>query len=119
MADPERMTPIRMEDYVYEIFKDGPIQLEVICDPNFTEKEFPLFEAVNRASQRASKSHQGRIILMEYVPDCIPKKTLMLVGKGVTFDTGGVSLKIDGLCGQSRDKSGAAAVIGIMQVTLY
>jgi len=118
MADPERMTPIFMEDYVYELFKESPVLLEIICDPDILRKEFPLFDAINRGAQRAVKRYSGRVILMEYVPECAPRKTLMLVGKGVTYDTGGVSLIITGLAGQSRDKSGAAAVVGFMQVQI-
>jgi len=116
MADPERMTPIKIEDYVYELFKDSSVQIDIICEPEFLVKEFPLFDAVNRASQRSVKRHQGRLILLEYVPSCIPKKTLLIVAKGVTYDTGGVTLKIGGLSGHSRDKSGAAAAIGFMLV---
>ncbi|MEL6307536.1 MAG: leucyl aminopeptidase [Chloroflexota bacterium] len=42
--------------------------------------------------------------------------TIVLVGKGVTFDTGGYSLKSrDGMIGMKADMSGGAAVIGAMQ----
>jgi leucyl aminopeptidase len=44
-------------------------------------------------------------------------KTLYLVGKGVTYDTGGADIKAGGvMAGMSRDKCGAAAVAGFMQV---
>lgn len=44
-------------------------------------------------------------------------KTLFLVGKGVTYDTGGADIKAGGvMAGMSRDKCGAAAVAGFMQV---
>lgn len=43
--------------------------------------------------------------------------TLVLVGKGVTFDTGGYSIKTaDGMIGMKVDMGGAAAVIGAMQI---
>jgi leucyl aminopeptidase len=45
------------------------------------------------------------------------KKTLFLVGKGVTFDTGGVNLKVGNwkeLIGMKKDMGGAAAVLGAM-----
>jgi len=47
-------------------------------------------------------------------------ETLYLVGKGITYDTGGADIKINGaMAGMSRDKCGAAAVAGFMKVCLY
>ena len=43
-------------------------------------------------------------------------KTLMLVGKGITYDTGGADIKAGGImAGMSRDKGGASDVAGIMK----
>lgn len=59
----------------------------------------------------------GRIIYLEYKPPNPAKKTIMLVGKGVTYDTGGADIKAGGImAGMSRDKCGAAAVAGYMKV---
>jgi len=57
-------------------------------------------------------------IIMEHKPElAAPGKTLVLVGKGVTFDTGGYSMKtVDGMVGMKADMSGAAAVIAAMQI---
>lgn len=45
------------------------------------------------------------------------KETLFIVGKGVTYDTGGADIKAGGImAGMSRDKCGAAAVAGFMKV---
>ncbi|MGB7341541.1 MAG: leucyl aminopeptidase [Phototrophicaceae bacterium] len=57
-----------------------------------------------------------KFIILEHNPD---KKddgnTVVLIGKGVTFDTGGYSLKTrDGMIGMKADMSGGAAVIGAM-----
>ena len=44
----------------------------------------------------------------------------MLVGKGVTYDTGGADIKANGaMSGMSRDKCGAAAVAGFLKVSSY
>ena len=41
----------------------------------------------------------------------------MLVGKGITYDTGGVDIKVGGsMAGMSRDKCGAANVAGFLKV---
>jgi len=59
-----------------------------------------------------------RFIIIEHKPElAAPGKTLVLVGKGVTFDTGGYSLKtVDGMVGMKADMGGAAAVIAAMQI---
>jgi len=56
------------------------------------------------------------MVVLEHAPAGTAKqKPLLLVGKGVTFDTGGYSLKTDGGKGMKYDKCGAMNVIGAMQ----
>lgn len=59
-----------------------------------------------------------RFIVLEHNADKADSmETLILVGKGVTFDTGGYSLKPrDGMIGMKGDMGGAAAVLGAMQI---
>ena len=59
-----------------------------------------------------------RFIILEHHADlAATKPTLILVGKGVTFDTGGYSMKsVDGMVGMKADMGGAAAVLGAMQI---
>lgn len=60
--------------------------------------------------------HRGRIIVLTYEPKST-KESLFIVGKGVTYDTGGADIKAGGvMAGMSRDKCGAAAVAGFMKV---
>lgn len=60
-----------------------------------------------------------RLILLEYTPkqvDPSSKECLALVGKGVTFDSGGLSIKsADGMTAMKNDMAGAAAVLGAMR----
>lgn len=58
-----------------------------------------------------------RFIIMEHNADKAAElDTVVLVGKGVTFDTGGYSLKDrDGMVGMKADMAGGGAVIGAMQ----
>uniref|UniRef100_A0AAG5CNM1 Cytosol aminopeptidase domain-containing protein n=1 Tax=Anopheles atroparvus TaxID=41427 RepID=A0AAG5CNM1_ANOAO len=115
-GDPERMAPPRVAEYVQEAFKSGTIKVTVIDDPRVFEREYPLFQAVNRAAGTV-KRHGGRIIFLEYSPPKPARKTVVLVGKGVTYDTGGADIKAGGImAGMSRDKCGAAAVAGYMKV---
>ena len=58
-----------------------------------------------------------RVIVMRYEPDdSVPGPVLGLVGKGVTFDTGGISIKpADGMERMKRDMAGGAAVVCAMR----
>ena len=55
-----------------------------------------------------------RFLVLEYKPEGKPKGTIALVGKGITFDSGGISLKpAEGMEKMKYDMSGAAAVLGV------
>ncbi|XP_046383739.1 putative aminopeptidase W07G4.4 [Ischnura elegans] len=116
-GDPERMAPPKVEEYVVQAFKQhSNIKIKVIKDVNTFEKEYPLYAAVNRAANAVPR-HQGRILLLEYEGEGPIDCTLMLVGKGVTYDTGGADIKAGGvMAGMSRDKCGAAAVAGFLKI---
>ncbi|MCU0464618.1 MAG: leucyl aminopeptidase [Anaerolineae bacterium] len=68
------------------------------------------------AVAQGSKNSPRFIILEHNAARAEELPTLVLVGKGVTFDTGGYSIKTaDGMVGMKADMGGAAAVIGAMQ----
>jgi leucyl aminopeptidase len=57
-----------------------------------------------------------RLLALRYEPDR-PKGTVALVGKGITFDSGGLSIKTgDGMIGMKGDMGGGAAVLGAFRV---
>ncbi len=66
--------------------------------------------AVNQGS-----ANPPRFVVMRYrAPDA--RKTLAVVGKGITFDSGGISIKpAENMHHMRHDKSGAAAVVGFVQ----
>uniref|UniRef100_A0A0B7A4L9 Cytosol aminopeptidase domain-containing protein n=1 Tax=Arion vulgaris TaxID=1028688 RepID=A0A0B7A4L9_9EUPU len=115
-SDPERMAAQKVEEYINEAFTGSGIEINVISDINVFQKDYPLLGAVNRAANTVER-HRGRLIFMEYVGSGNINKTLFLVGKGITFDTGGADIKAGGvMAGMHRDKCGAAAVAGFMKV---
>ncbi|XP_044734564.1 putative aminopeptidase W07G4.4 [Chrysoperla carnea] len=118
-SDPERMAPPKVQEYVENEFNSSNISIDVVSDSKELKAKFPLFQAVNRCAEHVER-HKGRIIFLTYNPSNdgdIPKKNYYLVGKGVTYDTGGVDIKAGGVMqGMSRDKCGAAAVAGFMKV---
>ncbi|XP_014242356.1 putative aminopeptidase W07G4.4 isoform X2 [Cimex lectularius] len=118
-ADPERMNPPNVEQYVRQAFPaSSGVKLEVVTDEDKLNNDYPLFAAVNRAASVIDR-HKGRIIYLTYEgPDV--QETLLIVGKGVTYDTGGADIKTGGhMPGMSRDKCGAAALAGFMKVLSY
>lgn len=61
--------------------------------------------------------HAGRVIKFEYDSNDGVDETIFLVGKGITYDTGGADVKAGGImAGMHRDKCGAAAVTGLFKV---
>ncbi|XP_029961398.1 putative aminopeptidase W07G4.4 [Salarias fasciatus] len=115
-SDPERMAAPRVADYVQELFRDSPVTVEVVSDLKTLEKEYPCLAAVNRCASSVPR-HQARVIKLQYCGEGPIQKTLMLVGKGITYDTGGADIKAGGImAGMHRDKCGAAAVAGFFQI---
>ncbi len=87
------------------------ISLEILTEKEITEKGLGLLWAVGKGS-----ATPPRLIIINYKGDTSSDETTSLVGKGVTFDTGGLNLKPSGSIEAMRsDMSGAAAVLGIMQ----
>lgn len=114
-TEPERMAPIGFEQYCKQSFDGSVIQIDSITEPNVMLHDYPCLHAVARASLEVSR-HQPRIVTLTYEGDGDIEQTLYFAGKGITYDTGGVDLKVNGhMAGMSRDKGGAAAVAGFMK----
>lgn len=114
-TEPERMAPPKFAEYCEQTFAGSKVNVSIIDDMATLEQDFPLLWSVARASIEVER-HQPRVIRLEYVPEGKIEKTLMLVGKGIVYDTGGADLKTGGhMAGMSRDKGGAAAVAGFVK----
>ena len=114
-TEPERMAPPRFAEYCQELFTDTTVKVDVISDINEIDKHYPLMSTVARASY-AVERHHPRVVKLEYVPEGDVERTLIFVGKGLVYDTGGADLKVGGyMAGMSRDKGGAASVAGFMK----
>ncbi|WP_418608518.1 M17 family metallopeptidase [Pseudoalteromonas sp. US3C1013] len=114
-TEPERMAPPRFADYCSELFNNSAVSVAVIDDLAAIDKHYPMLSTVARASY-AVERHHPRVVKLEYVPEGEVTRTLMFVGKGLVYDTGGADLKVGGyMAGMSRDKGGAASVAGFMK----
>ncbi|KAM9476161.1 putative aminopeptidase W07G4.4 [Clarias gariepinus] len=115
-SDPERMAAPRVAEYVQEVFKNSNVQVKVESDSRVLEKEYPCLGAVNRCANAVPR-HQARVIHLNYCGEGPIQQTLMLVGKGITYDTGGADIKAGGfMAGMHRDKCGSAVVAGFFQI---
>lgn len=113
-TEPERMSPQRFADYCIQAFSQTPVKVTVLDDRELLNAEYPLLAAVARAS--FDTKHSPCVIRLEYVAEGPIDQTLMFVGKGITYDTGGADLKVGGhMAGMSRDKGGAAGVAGFLR----
>ncbi|MGQ8366621.1 M17 family metallopeptidase [Glaciecola sp. 1036] len=113
-TEPERMAPPGFADYCQALFSHTDVDITIIDDEKQLFDQYPALHAVARASLHVQR-HQPRVIQLTYTGQGEISETLMLAGKGITFDTGGVDLKVNGhMAGMSRDKGGAAAVAGFM-----
>merc|ERR1719273_576284 len=115
-SDPERMAAARVEEYIRQTFENTNVKIEVVKGQTIFEKEYPCLAAVNRCATSVPR-HDGRVIWLTYEPEGTIEKTIMMVGKGITYDTGGADIKAGGvMAGMSRDKCGAADVAGVFKV---
>ncbi|XP_068594463.1 putative aminopeptidase W07G4.4 [Brachionichthys hirsutus] len=115
-SDPERMAAPHAADYVQQLFEGSPVQVQALSDLKVLEQEYPCLALVNRCASSVPR-HQARVIKLQYCGEGPVQKTLMLVGKGITYDTGGADIKAGGvMAGMHRDKCGAAAVAGFFQI---
>jgi leucyl aminopeptidase len=109
-TEPERMTPLRIADLCQRVFSGTRVAVAVEADVS----AYPLLAAVARASNVVER-HRPAVVTLDYRPEGAIERTVILAGKGVTYDTGGADLKTDGhMAGMSRDKGGAGAVAGLL-----
>lgn len=109
-TEPERMAPPRVAELCEEAFAGTGVSVRVERDVS----GYPLLSAVARASMVVER-HRPCVVELEWKPPTY-QRTVVLVGKGVTYDTGGADLKTEGaMAGMSRDKGGAGAVAGVLR----
>ena len=87
------------------------IKTQVYDKPYLREKNMNAFLAVNQSSP-----NEPKLIHLSYRPSAESKGKVCFVGKGLTYDSGGLSLKpSSSMYTMKADKSGAAAVMGIVK----
>jgi leucyl aminopeptidase len=106
------LTPTQLAETAQAVASETKIRCTVFDKPMLKEKGFGALLAVGQGS-----AQDPRFIILEYIPEGEGHDTVVFVGKGITFDTGGISIKPgEGMDEMKHDMSGAAAVIGTMKV---
>ncbi len=107
-----RMTPTVLADRAKQMCDEVGLQCEIYGPDKIKELKMGAFWSVAQGSDE-----EPRLIVMRYEPARARKKPVLgLVGKGVTFDTGGISIKpADGMEKMKYDMAGGAAMIGAMR----
>jgi len=100
--------PQSLADWVTELGNDKGFETEVFEYEKIEELGMKAYLAVSRGSER-----EPRFIIMRYKGNPDSEEKLGYIGKGLTFDSGGLSIKpTKGMLEMKGDMSGAAAVIG-------
>ena len=106
---PNVLYPAEMADRCAKLAELG-LEVEVMGVEELTEKGFGALLAISQASVR-----EPRVVVMKWMGGEADAAPLCFVGKGVTFDTGGISLKPGAGMGDMKwDMAGAGAVVGLM-----
>ncbi|MBK9122544.1 MAG: leucyl aminopeptidase [Chloroflexi bacterium] len=109
---PNVCTPAYLAETAVRIAGERGLQIEVLERGQMQALQMGAILAVAQAAHNPPRF----IVLQHNAHRSADLDTLVLIGKGVTFDTGGYSLKTrDGMIGMKGDMSGAAAVLGAMQ----
>lgn len=102
--------PETLVERVGRIGKESGFEVEV-----FDEKQIKVLKMDAFMSVAKGSDNPPRFIVMRYMGDDNSNNILGLVGKGLTYDAGGYSLKpTDGMVTMKSDMGGAAAVISVM-----
>lgn len=109
---PHHMNPQILAQYVSQVGKEHNLKTTIFNQEQCIAQGMGGIEAVSQGSL-----HDGYLAILEYSCKKPNAPTLALVGKGVTFDSGGLSIKpANSMETMKDDMSGAAAVIETMSV---
>jgi len=112
---PNLCHPVFLAEQAKELGKTHKgLKVEVFDEKKIKELGMGAFYAVGQGSEQPP-----RLIVMQYQGGKKSEKPYVLVGKGITFDTGGISLKPGaGMDEMKYDMCGAASVFGTLRAVL-
>jgi len=107
---PQELNPQTMTSLAENLAKENKLECNILQEDALLKEDMGAMLAVGRASV-----HESALIHLSYKP-AKPKKVISLIGKGLTYDSGGLSLKpAASMVTMKMDKAGACAVLGIIK----
>ncbi|MEA3228046.1 MAG: leucyl aminopeptidase [Campylobacterota bacterium] len=107
---PEDLNPPTLADLAKKLAKENSLECTILGEKRLAKENMGSMLAVGRASR-----HDSKLIHLAYKPKNA-KKIISLVGKGLTYDSGGLSLKPGAsMVTMKMDKAGACAVLGMIK----
>ena len=108
-----KLTPLNLAKEAQKLAKQNPkIKVKILNEKQLAKEKLGAILAVGQGS-----SHPPCLISLQYKSPKNNTPTIALVGKGVTFDTGGINLKSSSwLLDMKMDMAGAATVLGIFHL---
>ena len=104
-------TPERLAEEARALGKEFGLKVTV-----FDEKKLAEMHCGGLLAVGSGSVHPPRLIVLEYPGGSKRGRTVAVVGKGITFDSGGISIKPSlNMANMKFDKSGAVAVLGILR----
>jgi len=104
-------TPERLAEEARTLGKELGLKVTV-----FDEKKLAEMHCGGLLAVGGGSAHPPRLIVLEYPGGSKRGRTVAVVGKGITFDSGGISIKPSlNMSYMKFDKSGAVAVLGILR----
>lgn len=109
---PNVLYPVEFANRAQAMAKTVGLKFSVLDEAAMRELGMNILLAVSQGSE-----NEAQMILLEHTPAGLENQApLIFVGKGITFDTGGISIKPSADMWQMKDDmGGAAAVIGAME----
>ena len=108
---PNECSPATLASFAKTISNKNKIKCKIISKSDLKKKGFGGITAVGQGSK-----NEPKLIILEHNRGPKNKKPIVLVGKAVTFDTGGISLKPGANMDEMKfDKCGGCTVLGIIK----
>jgi leucyl aminopeptidase len=108
------INPVTLAEKAEELSKELGVECEIWDEKKLKEEKMLAMWNVGKGS-----SIPPRFIHLTYKPACKAEKKVVIVGKGITFDSGGLNIKPgEHMRDMKGDKTGACDVLGILKGTV-
>lgn len=108
---PNECAPVTLATFAKKLASKNKMKCSILSKDELKRKGFGGISAVGQGSK-----NEPKLIILEHKKGKANEKPIVIVGKAVTFDTGGISLKPgDKMDEMKFDKCGGCTVLGIMK----